>query len=419
MIRRITNARLRGREGLSTIDLDEKGRIAAITETPPVAAAGAGGSNGTIDAGGGLVLPSFIDLHLHLDLAYSLDLVPENKSGTLVEAIGLYAAAKKSFTPESVCERAVRAIEAEIGFGTGAIRNHVDVGQTADLRLCEGILAAREKTRGRIDIQIVTFPQDGVIRDAGALDRMRGAMRMGCDVIGGIAHYERTPTDSQRQIELLFDLAEEFEADIDCHIDETDSAESRCVEYLAAETIKRGRQGRVTASHVCALSSYEPVHAAKVIALLAEAQVHVVTNPGVNLHLQGRFDSYPKRRGLTRVRELMAAGVNVCAGQDCIKDPFYPFGTGQMLEVAHLLAHADHLALPPQIEACMDAITVNPARMLGRKDYGIEPGCRADLVILPVPDVHEAIRCRPMPTAVLKGGVQVSPGESPPKPLAC
>lgn len=401
LIPRIRRARLRGQDGLHLLELKHD-RIATVTpeQDAPLA-------DGDLDAAGGLVLPSFIDLHLHLDLAYSLDLVPPNQSGTLVEAIGLYAAAKESFTPTSVCERAVRAIEDEIAFGTGAIRNHVDVGQTAGLRLCEGVLAAREKTKGRIDIQIVTFPQDGVIRDPGAIDRMREAMRMGCDLVGGIAHYERTPTDSQRQIELLFDLAEEFDADIDCHIDETDSPESRCVEYLAAETIQRGWQGRVTASHVCALASYEPVHAAKVVALLAEAQVHVVTNPGVNLHLQGRFDTYPKRRGLTRVRQLMTAGVNVSAGQDCIKDPFYPFGTGQMLEVAHLLAHADHLSSVSQIERVMDAITVNPARAMRRTDYGLEPGCRADLVVLPVESVHEAIRLRPRPTAVLKAGRRV------------
>ncbi|MBI4580762.1 MAG: amidohydrolase family protein [Planctomycetes bacterium] len=403
-ITRIDNARLRGREGLYTLNIDGAGRIASIEKNTSHAALAA---DGRIDAAGGLVLPSFIDLHLHLDLAYSLELVPENRSGTLLEAIALYSEAKKSFTPGNVCERALRAIRDEISFGTGAIRNHVDVGSTAELRLCEGVLAAREKMKDFIDIEVVTFPQDGVIRDHGALDRMKAAMKMGCDIVGGIAHYERTPRDSQRQIELLFDLAEEFDCRIDCHIDETDSPESRCVEYLAAETVKRGWQGRVTASHVCALASYEPVHAAKVIGLLAEAQVHVVTNPGVNLHLQGRFDTYPKRRGLTRVRELMAAGVNVSAGQDCIKDPFYPFGTGQMLEVAHLLAHADHLSSPNQLGSVMDAITINPARSMRRTDYGTMPGCQADLVILPVDTLQEAIRCRPRPAAVLKRGVRL------------
>ncbi len=401
MIQRITNARVRGKEGLFSIEISSNGRIADISAAS--AAKPVSGGN-ILDAAGGLVVPSFIDLHLHLDLAYSLEIVPENTTGTLMEAIALWSEAKKTLTPGNVKERALRGIEAEISFGTGAIRNHVDVGSTAGLRLCEGILAAREATRDRIDIQVVAFPQDGVIRDPGAIDRMREALKMGVDLVGGIAHYERTPTDSQRQIELLFDLAEEFDRDIDCHIDETDAPESRCVEYLAAETIRRGWQDRVTASHVCALSSYGEVHASKVVGLIAEAGLHVVTNPGVNLHLQGRFDTYPKRRGLTRVRQLMAAGVNVSAGQDCIKDPFYPFGTGQMLEVAHLLVHADHLSSPTLIEKAFDAVTVNPARAMHRKDYGVEVGCRADVVILPVESTHEAIRTRPRPLAVLKDG---------------
>ncbi len=398
-INRIISARLRGRSGLHDLTLDALGKITAVT---PSQQRSAPASPDTLDAAGGLVLPGFIDPHLHLDLAYSLDLVPENKSGTLVEAIRLYAEAKKTFTPESVRDRALRAIEAEISFGTTAIRNHVDVGSTAGLRLTEGVLAAAEKTKDRIDIQTVVFPQDGILRDPGALDRMREALRMGCHLVGGIAHYERTPRDSERHIELIFDLAEEFDRDVDCHIDETDSPASRCVEVLASETLKRGWQGRVTASHVCALASYDDVHAAKVIHLLAEARVHVVTNPGVNLHLQGRYDRYPKRRGLTRVRELLAAGVNVAAGQDCIRDPFYPLGAGQMLEVAHLLVHADHLASPAQLEQVLDTITVNAAAALRRTDYGTDPGRRADLVILPVDSPHEAIRLRPQPTATLK-----------------
>ena len=331
-------------------------------------------------------------------------LVPENRSGTLLEAIGLWAKAKATMTSASVCERAVRAIEEEISSGTGYIRNHVDVGSTAGLRLCKGVLAAREKTAGRVDIRLVTFPQDGVFRDAGAIDRMREALRMGCDLVGGIAHFERTYQDSCRQIDMLFDLAEEFDCDIDCHIDETDAPESRCVEYLAAKTIERGWQGRVSASHVCALASYTDVHAKKVIDSLGEARITVVTNPQVNLHLQGRFDTYPKRRGLTRVRQCLAAGVNVAMGQDCIRDPFYPFGTGAMLDVAHTLVHADHLAAPKQVEAVADILTVNAARSWRLRDYGVAPGKPADLIVLPVDSLQEAIRLRPRPRAVLKRG---------------
>jgi len=357
------------------------------------------------DARGDLLTPSFVDPHLHLDLAYSADLVPENRSGTLLEAIRLWSAFKRRLRPRDVTARAVRAIHAEVSFGTGFIRNHVDVGSTAGLRLCEGVLAAREKCRHLCDVQMVVFPQDGILRDRGALDRMREAMRMGCDVIGGIAHFERTESDSRRHIDLLFELAAEFDAPIDCHIDETDAPESRCVEYLAAATIEGGWQGRVTASHVCALSSYTDVHARKVIDLLREARIHVVTNPQVNLHLQGRYDRYPKRRGLTRVRELLAAGVNVAAGQDCIHDPFYPMGTGQMLDVAHTLVHADHLSSPALIEEAFDAITTRAAAVLGLRDYGLRRGAFADIAVLPVESASEALRLRPRPSAVFKRGI--------------
>lgn len=395
----IRNARIRGRRRPCDIHIDAGGRIERIGPAGRLRK-----GRRVIDAGGGLVTPSFVDSHLHLDLAYSLDLVKPNKSGTLTEAIRHWDAAKKKLSVANVRERAVRAIHAEVGFGTGHIRTHVDVGTNAGLRLTEGVLAARQDCADLCDIQIVAFPQDGLVKDPGAYDQMRAALEMGCDLVGGIAHNEPTGDDSKRHIEMLFELATEFDADIDCHIDETDDPASRCTEYLAAMTIRRGRQGRVTAGHVCALASYDDVHARKVIDLLAEARVHVVTNPGVNLHLQGRFDRYPKRRGLTRVSELLAAGVNVAAGQDCIRDPFYPFGTGQMLEVAHLLVHADHMTTARQIDQAYDAVTHNAARALRLDRYGSARGCRADLVVLPVSDVLEAIRTRPIPTHVIKSG---------------
>ncbi len=358
----------------------------------------------SFDADGGLLLPSFIDPHVHLDLAYTCDEVPANRSGTLLEAIAHWSRHKARLKPKEVEARACRAIEAEIEFGTGFIRTHVDVAVASGLRLCEGVLAARERYRDRIDIQVVTFPQDGLIRDPGAFEQMREAMRMGCDLIGGIAHNERTADDSRRHVGLLFDLAEEFDAPIDCHIDETDDPQSMCTEHLAATAIERRRQGRVTASHACALASYDDAHARRVIDLIAEARVRVVTNPCVNLHLQGRYDGYPKRRGLTRVKQLMAAGVVVASGQDCIKDPFYPLGTGQMLDVAHMLVHADHLSTGPEMNKALDTITSDAARVLGLSDYGVKPGAFADLVVLPVADVHEALRLRPRPVLVLKRG---------------
>jgi cytosine deaminase len=395
----ISNARLRRAGRLQDILIGADGRIERLGPRlrPPK-------KGRIIDAQGGLVLPSFVDAHLHLDLAYSLDLVKPNKSGTLLEAIRHWDEAKRRLTPENVRERAVRAIRAEAAFGTGFIRTHVDVGTNAGLRLADGVLAAREACKDLVDVQIAVFPQDGILRDPGAYEQMRTALEKGCNLVGGIAHHERTADDSRRHIEMLFDLAADFDADIDCHIDESDDPLSLCTEYLAAQAIKRGWQGRVTASHVCALSSYDNAHAAKVVALLREAGISVVTNPQVNMHLEGRYDGYPKRRGLTRVRELLDKGVNVAVGQDCINDPFYPFGTGQMLDVAHMLVHADHLAAPRQIEQVVDAITSGGARALGDTRYGVAAGCSADLVVLPVETVPEAIRLRPPPKHVLKRG---------------
>ena len=404
-IRCIRNARLRGKDLLFDLHIDDGGMIAKVEPT-----AGATDTADEIDAAGGLAIPSLIDAHLHLDLAYSLDIVPCNKSGTLAEAIRHWSAAKATMTANSVKVRALRAVREEVSYGVGHIRTHVDVGTAAGMRLCEGVLAAREETTDLVDIQIVVFPQDGIIRDPGAYEQMREGLRMGCDLVGGIAHHERTEGDGRRHIDMLFNLAEEFDCDIDCHIDETDDPQSNGVEVLATRTVERGRQHRVTGSHVCALSSYDDTRAAKVIGLIAQAGVHVVTNPGVNLHLQGRFDGYPKRRGLTRVAELLVAGVNVSAGQDCIRDPFYPLGTGNMFEVGHLLIHADHLSHPKQIEQVADMITVNPSRALRLEYYGTEPGCRADLAVLPVDTVHEAFRLRVKPIAVLKRGKLVSEG---------
>lgn len=391
---------------MQDILIDEDGRIEKIGPKLRIPR-----GRRTVDAAGGLVLPSFVDAHLHLDLAYSLDLVKPNVSGTLVEAIRHWDEAKRRLTPENVRDRAIRAIHDEARFGTGFIRTHVDVGVNAGLRLVDGVLAARKACKHLVDVQIVVFPQDGLLKDPGAYEQMRAALAKGCDLVGGIAHNERTEDDSVRHVEQLFQLAAEFDADIDCHIDETDDPYSRCTEYLAAKAIEQGWHGRVTASHVCALASYDDAHAAKVIRLLRDAAANVVTNPGVNLHLQGRYDGYPKRRGLTRVKELLAAGVNVAVGQDCIKDPFYPFGTGQMLEAAHLLAHADHLTTPAQLDQVADAITVGGAKALGLRGYGLAPRRRADLVVLPVEDVHEALRVRPVPRYVLKAGRLVSRGD--------
>lgn len=403
MIEEIVNARLLDRKGLWTLRCSG-GRIAALAPQGEAHHPVRGEETGRLDAGGGLLTPPLVDAHLHLDLAYSLEQVAENKSGTLLEAIGHWTEAKRTITVENVFERALRAVQEEASFGSGYIRSHVDVASAAELRLAQGVLAAREATRNLCEIQLVAFPQDGLVRDPQALHNVRESLRLGVDLVGGIPHIERTPQDGLRHLHMVFDLAEEFDRDIDVHIDETDDPSSRYTEHLAALTIERRWQGRVTASHACALSSYDDVHAARVIALLAEARVSVVTNPGVNLHLQGRFDSYPKRRGLTRVRELLAAGVRCAAGQDCIRDPFYPLGNGRMLDQAFLLVHADHLSTPQLIERAFDMVCRLAGEIAFGPDYGLREGGIANAAVFPVSDVRELVRLRPAPTLVLRQG---------------
>lgn len=402
---RIINAGRVGHEELWSIGLAD-GQIASLTpQTAAPPATGAGGE--VIDAGSKLITAALVDPHLHLDLAYSLNLVPENKSGTLLEAIGLWSEAKKTLTVENVFERALRAIQVEVSFGTGLIRSHVDVAGTAGLRLAQGVLAAREATRSLCEIQFVAFPQDGLLRDRAAIDNVREALRLGVDLVGGIPHVERTREDGVKHLKLVFALAREFDADIDVHIDETDDPHSQFTEVLAALTIQHGWQGRVTASHVCALSSYPDVHASRVIDLLAEARVSVITNPGVNLHLQGRFDRYPKRRGLTRISELLKRGVRCGAGQDCIRDPFYPLGNGCMLDQAFLLVHADHLSSPSGMRQAFEMVCDAAGQIVAPRRHGLRPGAAADLVLFPVEDERELVRLRPRPTHVLHDGVVV------------
>ena len=373
------------------LELDASGRVVRIQPAPadsPVRA---------------VLMPPLADVHVHLDLAFSVDVVPPNRSGTLLEAIALWSEAKRTITEQQTTERAIRAIDEELSWGTTLLRSHVDVAATAGLRLARGVMAAREARRARARVQLVAFPQDGLIRDPEALANMRTALEEGVELVGGIPHVERTVDESREHIRLLFELARTYDRDIDVHIDETDAPGSRCVEVLASQTIRAGWQGRVTASHVCALASYDDPHAGKVIGLLAEAGISVVTNPQVNLHLQGRFDRYPKRRGLTRVRELLERGVPVAAGQDCICDPFYPLGSGNMIDVAHTLVHADHLSTPEQMLHALKAVSLTPAAIMCRPPWSIQPGLPLTGVLYDVPGWADLLRLRPRPRFVFGG----------------
>jgi cytosine/creatinine deaminase len=406
LITAIRHARLPDRDGTFCLRL-ANGRIAAIE--PEVVAATDSPAEDTISAAGGLVTAALVDAHLHLDLAYTLDQSPPNESGTLLEAIGIWSREKAKLTAADVCRGALRAICAEVAHGTGVIRSHVDVASSAGLRLAGGVLEARAAAREFCDVRLVAFPQDGLIRDPGAVEQLRESLRMGVDLVGGIPHIERTREDGLRHLALVFDIAEEFDRDIDVHIDETDDPSSRYTEHLAALTIERGRQGRVTASHVCALASYDEVHAARVMDLIAEARIHVVTNPGVNLHLQGRFDRYPIRRGLTRVRDLLARGVLCAAGQDCIRDVFYPLGNGCLLDQAHLLVHAEHMSTPAHMRQAFEMVCGMAGRIVLGAEHAVAVGAAANLVAFDATTPAELVRERPKPRWVLHAGREVYP----------
>ena len=365
----------------------------------------------TIDAGGRLAIPGFIEPHIHLDKVMINKDVRTNKSGTLTEAIEIIWEKKKAYTTEEVVARAGSVIESGVANGILHFRTHVDVDTIGGLKPMEGVLAAREKYRHLASIQIVAFPQEGILRDKGAEDLMLKAMEMGADVVGGMPFNEASPADSKRHIQIAFAIARKHDADIDMHVDETDDPNARTLEMLADQTMENGWQGRVTAGHTCALAGYPQDYATKVIAKVKQAGLHIITNPATNLMLQGRLDAQPKRRGITRVGELLDAGVNVSFGQDCVRDTFYPFGRDDTLEVALLAAHAAHLSMPHQIEQVFAMPTVNAAKILGLKEYGLKPGAPADAVIIDAPDAAEAIRLQAPRRWVIKGGTVVAETE--------
>ncbi|NPV43583.1 MAG: amidohydrolase family protein [Firmicutes bacterium] len=400
----IRNARIRKREKLFDIAINE-GKIVEISEHIQAKA------KEEIDAGAKLTVPGFIDPHIHLDKVNIVDVVRPNKSGTLKEAIEIIWEKKAQYTVEDILERAGDVIKRGAMNGTTRMRSHVDIDTIGGLKPLEGVLEAKRRFKDIVDIQIAAFPQEGILKNPGCEELMREAMKMGADVVGGMPANEESPDDSRKHIEIAFDIAEEFDADIDMHIDETDDPFYRTLEMLADETIKRGYQGRVTAGHTCALAAYDDHYAGYVIEKVKKAGVNIITNPATNLMLQGRLDKQPIRRGITRVKELLNAGVNVSFGQDCVKDTFYPFGSADMLQVALITAHAAHMSLPDEIELTFDMLTTNAAKVLRLEDYGLEEGKRADIVILDTDNVKDAIRLQPIRLFVIKAGKIIAKNE--------
>ncbi len=393
----ITHATLA--DGRTDIDLlVQDGRFAAIG---PGLVAPEGCE--VIDARGGLVSPPFVDAHFHMDATLSHGLPRVNASGTLLEGIALWGELKPQLTQQALVDRALQYCDWAVGRGLLAIRSHVDVCDDRLLAV-EALLHVKQRVSPYLDLQLVAFPQDGVLRSPNALANMKRALDLGVDVVGGIPHFERTMADGAESVRLLCELAAERGLPVDMHCDESDDPHSRHIETLAFHTQRLGLQGRVTGSHLTSMHSMDNYYVSKLIPLIAEAGVHVVANPLINITLQGRHDTYPRRRGMTRVPELMAAGVNLAFGHDCVMDPWYSLGSGDMLEVAHMAVHVGQLTGIDAMRRCFEAVTSEPASILGLDGYGLEPSCRADLVVLEAWDAVEAIRLKATRLFVLRAG---------------
>ena len=389
-----------GRSGQDVLAL--QGRITAVG--PALAAPRA---TPTLDGGGQLLAPPFVDAHFHMDATLSAGRPRVNQSGTLLEGIALWGELKPLLTQEALVERALQYCDWAVAKGLLAIRSHVDVCDDRLLAV-EALLHVRERVRPYLELQLVAFPQDGLLRAPDALANLKRALAMGVDVVGGIPHFERTMDDGAASVRILCELAAERGLRVDMHCDESDDPLSRHVETLAAQAQRLGLQGRVTGSHLTSMHSMDNYYVSKLLPLMREAGLHAVSNPLINITLQGRHDTYPKRRGMTRVPELMAAGINVAFGHDCVMDPWYPLGSGDMLEVAAMGLHVAQMTSQAQMRACFDAVTVNAARVLGLDGYGIAPGCRADFVLLQARDAIEAIRLRATRLAVVRRGAVIA-----------
>ncbi len=389
-----------GQEGPFDIGIDA-GRIVAVEPRIDTTA------HDEIDAAGSLVSAPFVDAHFHMDATLSYGLPRVNESGTLLEGIALWGELKPHLTQEALVERALEYCDWAVARGLLAIRTHVDV---CDERLLavEALLEVKRRVAPYLNLQLVAFPQDGLLRSPGAFDNLKRAIALGVDVVGGIPHFERTMADGAQSVRLLCEFAAQKGLRVDMHCDESDDPLSRHIETLAAETHRLGLYGRVAGSHLTSMHSMDNYYVSKLLPLMREAGVAAIANPLINITLQGRSDTYPKRRGMTRVPELMAAGIDVAFGHDCVMDPWYSFGSGDMLEVAHMGLHVAQMTGVAATRACFDAVTLNAAKILGLEGYGIAPGCAANCVVLDARDAVEAIRLRAARLAVVSRGKVVS-----------
>ena len=398
----ITNAALPdGRTSMSVAVQD--GRIRGVAEGLQAPA------REVVDAAGLLLSPPFCDPHFHMDATLSYGLPRVNQSGTLLEGIALWGELKPLLTEEALVERALAYCDWAVARGLLHIRSHVDTSDPSLLPV-RALLEVQRRVAPYIDLQLVAFPQDGVLRTPGGLDSLTRALDLGVQVVGGIPHFERTMADGAESVRLLCELAAQRGLPVDMHCDESDDPHSRHIETLAFEAQRLGLQGRVNGSHCTSMHSMDNDYVSKLLPLIAEGGVSVVANPLINITLQGRHDTSPKRRGMTRLPELLAAGVNVAFGHDCVMDPWYGLGSGDMLEVAHMGLHVAQMTSQAGIRDAFDAVTTRAARAMGLADYGLEPGKPASFVLLQARDVSEAIRLRAPRLKVWRAGRLLAEG---------
>ncbi|MEB3230632.1 MAG: cytosine deaminase [Leptolyngbyaceae bacterium] len=384
---------------LSTVDIAiQDGQIVAIAPNLP--------HTGTLelDAANQLVSPPFVESHIHLDGVMTAGEPRWNESGTLFEGIEIWRERKQSLTLEDVKKRAIAALKQQAMQGVLFVRTHADVSE-ANLIALQGLLEVREAVKDWITVQVVAFPQDGVYGSPKNEDLLEEALKLGADAVGGIPHYELTREDGVRSLHRIFELAAQYDRLIDVHCDEIDDDQSRFLEVLAACAIRAGNGDRVTASHTTALGSYNNAYAFKLMGFLDRAQINFIANPLINITLQGRTDTYPKRRGVTRVKELWQRGLNVSLGHDCIQDPWYALGTGNMLDVAMMAVHICQMTGRVEMDACYNMVTWHGAKTLHLRDqYGIEVGKPANLIVLEGSDRYDVLRRRATVRSVISQG---------------
>ncbi len=382
----IRNVRLAGREGMWQI-LCQGGVIRAIEPMSTQLL-----SARELDGEQGLVIPPFIEPHIHLDTTQTAGEPSWNLSGTLFEGIERWAERKALLTHEDVKQRAIQTLKWQIANGIQFVRTHVDVSDP-NLVALKAMLEVREEMKEWVELQIVAFPQEGILSYPNGKALLEEALKLGADVIGAIPHFEFTREYGVESLHYVFDLAEKYQVLVDVHCDEIDDEQSRFIETLATLAYERDIGHRVTASHTTAMHSYNGAYASRLFRLLRMADINFVANPLVNIHLQGRFDTYPKRRGITRVKEMLEANINVCFGHDDVFDPWYPMGTANMLQVLHMGLHVCQIMGYEQINDSLKLIGSHSARTLNVQDrYGIEVGKPANLLILPAENGFDAVR---------------------------